>query len=218
MQVVIMGCGRSGSALAARLEAEGDGVTLLDPDESAQNRLPAGFKGRFIHGSGCSRLLLEDAGIAHAEAFVALSPSDSANIVAARTARDFYRVPRVFSRLSDPARAPIYTELGIATVGSVQTNVNRVHHLLHHRGLEPELTFGNGETMLVRSFVPGYLAGRKVAELNVPGEIQVVEISRAGHSSVPEGTSMLQPDDFVSFIVASGSLGRLRSFLDATGH
>ena len=63
MQVVIMGCGRSGSALAARLEAEGDGVTLLDPDESAQNRLPAGFKGRFIHGSGCSRLLLEDAGI-----------------------------------------------------------------------------------------------------------------------------------------------------------
>ncbi|MGB7588141.1 MAG: TrkA C-terminal domain-containing protein [Solirubrobacterales bacterium] len=72
--------------------------------------------------------------------------------------------------------------------------------------------------MLVRSFVPGYLAGRRVAELNVPGEIQVVEISRAGHSSVPEGTSMLQPEDLVSFIVASGSLGRLRSFLDATGH
>jgi len=218
MQVVIMGCGRTGSALASRLEAEGDGVTLLDPDESAQNRLPAGFKGRFIHGSGSSRLLLEEAGIAHAEAFVALSPSDSANIVATRTARDFYRVPRVFSRLCDPARAPIYTELGIAAVGSVQTNVNRVHHLLHHRGLEPELTFGNGETMLVRSFVPDYLGGRRVAELNVPGEIQVVEISRAGRSSVPERTSMLQPDDFVSFIVASGSLGRLRSFLDATWH
>jgi trk system potassium uptake protein len=124
----------------------------------------------------------------------------------------------VFSRLCDPARAPTYTELGIAAVGSVQTNVNRMHHLLHHRGLERELTLGSGETMLIRSFVPGYLAGRRVAELNVPGEIQVVEISRAGHSSVPEGTSQLQPDDFVSSIVASGSLGRLQSFLDATGH
>jgi len=218
MKVVIVGCGRTGSALAARLEAEGDDVTLLDPDESAQNRLPAGFRGRFIHGSGSSRSLLEEAGIAHAEAFAALSPSDSVNIIAARTARDFYRVPRVFSRLCDPARAPIYAELGLAAVGSVQTDVNRVHHLLHHRTLEPELTFGNGETMLVRAFVPGYLAGRRVAELNVPGEIAVVEISRAGHSSVPEGTSMLQQDDFVSFVVASGSLGRLRSFLDGTGH
>jgi len=218
MHVVIMGCGRSGSALASRLEAEGDEITLLDPDESAQNRLPAGFKGRFIHGRGGSRSLLEEAGIAHAEAFVALSPSDSANIVAARIARDVYRVPRVFSRLCDPARAPIYAELGLATVAAVQTNVNRVHHLLHHRELEPELTFGNAETMLVRSSVPDYLAGRRVAELNVPGEIQVVEISRAGHSSVPEGTSVIQPGDLVSFIVASGSLGRLRSFLDGTWH
>ena len=214
MQVIIMGCGRSGSSLASRLEAEGDGVTLLDPDERAEDRLPAGFKGRFIHGSGTSRPVLESAGIAHAEAFVALSPSDSANIVATRTARDHYRVPRVIGRLFDPARAPLYAELGITTVSAVQTNVNRVHHLLHHRGLEPEQTFGNGETMLVRSFIPDYLKGRRVAELNVAGEIQVVEITRAGHSSVPEGTSALQPGDFVSFAVASGSLGRLRSFLD----
>jgi trk system potassium uptake protein TrkA len=216
MEVVIMGCGRSGSALAARLEAEGDHVTLLDLDENATDRLPAGFKGRFIHGSGTSRTKLEEADIAHAEAFVALSPSDSANIVAARTARDHYRVPRVVSRLHDPARAPIYADLGISTVGSVQTNVNRVHHLLHHRELDPELTFGNGETMLVRSSVPDYLAGRQVAELNVAGEIQVVELTRAGHSSIPEGTSLLQAHDFLSFIVASGSLGRLRSFLDRT--
>jgi len=214
MQVIIMGCGRSGSALGSRLESEGDDVTLLDPDEGAADRLPVGFKGRFIHGSGTARSLLESAGIAHAEAFVALSPSDGANIVAARVARDIYRVPRVVSRLFDPARAPIYAELGIATVGAVQTNVNRVHHLLHHRGLEPEETFGNGETMLVRSFVPDYLGGRRTAELNVAGEIQVVEITRAGHSSVPDGSSVLQPGDFVSFIVASGSLGRLRSFLD----
>jgi len=214
MQVIIMGCGRSGSALASRLEAEGDDVTLLDLDESAEDRLPVGFKGRFIHGSGTSRQLLEQAGIAHAEAFAALTPNDAANIVAARTARDHYRVPRVVGRLHDPARAPIYSELGIATVAAVQINVNRVHHLLHHRGMEPEQTFGNGETMLVRSFVPDYLGGRRVDELNVAGEIQVVEITRAGHSSVPEGTSALRPGDFVSFIVASGSLGRLRSFLD----
>jgi len=214
MQVIIMGCGRSGSALASRLETEGDAVTVLDPDENAADRLPFGFKGRFICGSGTSRTLLEEAGIDHAEAFLALSPFDSANIVAARTARDHYRVPRVIGRLYDPARAPVFADLGIASVGSVPTNVNRLQHLLHHRGMEPEQTFGNDETMLVRSSIPDYLGGRRVAELNVPGEIQPVEVTRAGHSFVPEATSALQAGDFVSFIVASGSLGRLHSFLD----
>jgi trk/ktr system potassium uptake protein len=214
MQVVIMGCGRTGRALAIRFDAEGDQVTVIDMDAAVKGRLPAGFRGRFLSGNGITPRVLEEAGIAHAEAFVALTPNDSANIVAARVARDMFRVPRVVARLHDPAHSPVYSEFGIATVGSVQTTVNRVIRLVHHRTLEPHQTFGNGETLLVRSAVPDYLAGRQVLELNVPGEIQVVELTRAGHSSIPEQSTPLADGDVLSFIVAAGSLGRLRSFLD----
>ena len=214
MQVVIMGCGRTGRALAIRCDAEGDQVTVIDVDDAVRGRLPAGFRGRFLSGNGITPRVLDEAGIAHAEAFVALTPNDSANIVAARVARDMFRVPRVLARLHDPAHSPVYSEFGIATVGSVQTTVNRVIRLLHHRTLEPHQTFGNGETLLVRSTVPDYLAGRRVLELNVPGEIQVVELSRAGHSRIPEQSTPLAGGDVLSFIVAAGSLGRLRSFLD----
>jgi trk system potassium uptake protein len=158
--------------------------------------------------------MLEAAGIRHAEALVALTANDSANIVAARIARHAYRVPRVLARLHDPAHAQAYRELGIATIGSVPTTVNRVVQLLHHLTLEPHQTFGNGETLLVRSRIPDYLGGRQVAELNVPGEIGVVELSRHGHSRIPEPTTPLEPGDVLSFIVAAGSIGRLRSFLD----
>ncbi len=213
MQVVIMGCGRTGSALATRFDAEGDQVTVMDPDDTAQRRLPGGFRGRFLAGNGVTPAILRAAGIAHAEAFVALTPNDSANIVAARVARDTYRVPRVIARMHDPVHAQIYSELGIITVGSVPTTVNRIMQLLHHQALEPHQTFGNGETLLVRSAIPRYLAGRTAAEFNVPGEIAVVELTRAGHSSIPEPSTALQSGDVLSFIVASGSLGRLKSFL-----
>jgi trk system potassium uptake protein TrkA len=129
-------------------------------------------------------------------------------------ARDVFKIPRVLARLYDPARAPVYSEFGIASVGSVHTTVNRVMQLLHHLTLEPQQTFGNGETLLVRSRLPDYLAGRGVLELNVPGEIQVVELSRAGHSRIPEHSTPLEGGDVVTFIVAAGSLGRLRSFLN----
>ena len=58
-----------------------------------------------------------------------------------------------------------------------------------------------------------YLAGRRVAEFNVPGEIGVVELSRAGHSKIPAPSTPLEDGVVLSFIVAAASLGRLRSFL-----
>ncbi len=210
---MIMGCGRTGAALAIRFDAEGDQVTVMDPDDSAQRRLPTGFRGRFLPGNGVRPTVLLAAGIAEAEAFVALTPNDGANIVAARVARDTYRVPRVIARLHDPVHAQVYSELGIVTVASVPTTVNRIMQLLHHEALEPQHTFGNGETVLVRSAIPGYLAGRPAGEFNVPGGIAVVELSRAGHSRVPESSTTLEDGDTLSFIVASGSLGRLKGFL-----
>jgi trk system potassium uptake protein len=214
MHVVIIGCGRTGSALAVRMDGEGDHVAVIDIDNTAQARLPAGFGGMFLHGNGVHAQTLEAARIQHAEALVALTASDTANIFAARVARHTYRVPRVLARLHDPAHAQAYHELGIATIGSVQTTVNRVVQSLHHLTLEPQQTFGNDETLLVRSRIPDYLGGRQVAELNVPGEIGVVELSRHGHSRIPEPTTPLEPGDVLSFIVAAGSVGRLHSFLD----
>lgn len=213
MRVVIMGCGRSGSALAVRLHGEGDQVKVVDRDPAAAGRLPDAMLDCLVLGNGISRTTLEAAGIQHAEAFVALSPSDSGNVVAARIARDAYHVPRTIGRLCDPARQPLYTQLGIPTVASVGLIVTRAHRLLHHRNLEPEETFGNGETLLVRAPLPGYLTGREFRELNVEGEIQVVEVSRAGHSLIPGLASVIAEGDMVSFVVASSSLGRLRSFL-----
>jgi trk system potassium uptake protein TrkA len=213
MQVVIMGCGRTGLALAARFDAEGDQVTVVDLDEAARSRLPSGYGGTFRCGNGITPSVLEAAGIAHAEAFVALTPNDSANFVAARVARTVFRVPRVLARLYQPARAPVFSEFGIATVGSVQTTVNQVMQQLHHLTLEPHQTFGNHETLLVRSVIPEYLARRRVSELNVPGEIGVVELTRAGHSRIPEHSTPLEGGDVVTFVVAAASLGRLKSFL-----
>jgi len=217
MQVVIMGCGRIGAALATRYEGEGDEVTVVDLERTARNELAPSFRGRFVQGNGITPGVLESAGTAEAEAFVALTPNDNANTVAARVARERFRVPHVLARLYDPSRSPVYRELGITTVRSVETTVNHVMQLLHHRSFEPHLTFGDGETLLVRSPVPGYLSGRGVSELNVPGEIQVVELTRAGHSRIPEPSTPLEGGDVVSFVVAARSLGRLRSFLDKGG-
>lgn len=213
MHAIIIGCGRVGSSLAAQLESEGHSIVVIDKNPKARYMLPRAFGGRFIPGVGYNRRLLEAAGIATAEALIAVTNGDNSNIVAARTAREIYRVPRVVARIYDPQRADIYRDLGITTVASVRWTVRQIHQLLFHRDLVPERTFGNGETLLVRSGVASYLAGRLVRELNVEGEIQVVEMTRGGRSIIPSLATPLQADDFLTFVVTPESLGRLQAFL-----
>jgi trk system potassium uptake protein TrkA len=213
MHVLIVGCGRSGSALAARLDAEGETVGVVDYDGDTRTRLPVSFAGTFVTGDAVHRSVLEEAQIEQADAFVSLSSNDSLNIVVARIAREIFHVPHVVGRLHNVEWYPVSSILGLQMVTTVQMTVDRIHLLLKHRPLDPEQVFGNGESLLVRSLVPDYLADRRVAEFNVEGEIQVVEISRGGHSMIPGAGSTLREGDMVSFIVASGALERLRSFL-----
>ncbi len=214
MRIIVVGCGRVGSALAIQLAGEGHDVRMIDRRPAARRKLPENFPGQFHQGNGFSRATLEAAGITHADAFVAVTSGDNSNIVSARTAKETYRVPIVLARIYDPRRADIYRDLGIPTIASVRWTVHQIHQMLLHRHLTPELSFGNGETLLVRSELPTYLAGRPLSEFDVDGEIRVVEITRQGRSMVPAHSTRTEPGDLVTFAVAATALGRLRGFLD----
>ena len=214
MRVIVVGCGRVGAGLAAQLAGEGHDVRVIDRDPRTRRRLPTGFPGQVLHGNGFSRALLESAGIAHADAFVAVTSGDNTNIVSARTAKETYGVPIVLARIYDPRRADIYRDLGIPTIASVRWTVHQLHQMLLHRHLAPELNFGNGETLLLRSELPAYLTGRHLCDLEVEGEIRVVEVTRGGRSFLPTPHTPAEADDLVTFAVAADALGRLRGFLD----
>ncbi len=115
MKVIVMGCGRVGSAVAARLDAEGHEVTVLDVDAAAFARLPSTFGGERLTGSGFEHRRLEEAGIREADAFLALAHGDNRNILASQLARHQYGVETVVTRLYDPFRAEIFGRLGLRT-------------------------------------------------------------------------------------------------------
>lgn len=213
MRVVVVGCGRSGSALAARLDGEGETVVVIDRDPISRERLSASFKGSFVNGDALRRSVLDEAGVGRADALVAVSSNDSLNIVVTRVARDVFHTPHVLGRLHNVEWIPISSQLGLQMVTTVQMTVDRLHLMLQHRPLDPEMVFGNGETLLVRSPIPDYLVGRRVSEFNVEGEIQVIELSRGGHSIIPGNGTTVHNGDVASLVVASSSLTRLKSFL-----
>src|SRR4030066_240617 len=171
MNVIIMGCGRVGEQLSYLLLNEGHQVTVIDLDPLALARLGPDFKGRKVNGVGFDQDILISAGIESADAFAATSSSDNANIIAARIARNHFRVPRVVARLYDPRRAEIYQRLGLLTISSTTWGAERIRELLTHSDLDPILTFGSGEVCLLTFETPYHLVGKMVKHMTVAGEI-----------------------------------------------
>jgi trk system potassium uptake protein TrkA len=213
VRVVIVGCGRVGAGLAVALAAEGDAVVVVDKDRRAFDRLGEDFAGPAIEGIGFDRDVLEAAGIARADALVAVTGGDNSNVVAARVARDTYRVPRVVARIHDPRRAAIYEQLGIVTVSSTDWALRKVRDYLEHRTLKEEAAFGRGEVSLYRLELPQHLVDRRVTDLEEGGGLRVISITRYGGAFVPEADTVLVEGDVVRVSVAADARDRLDALL-----
>lgn len=212
MKVIIAGCGRVGALLATRLSLDGHEVAVVDKDRRSFRLLPGGFSGTRHCGTAFDRETMLAAGIERTDAFISVTSGDNSNVVSALVAKEVFRVPTVIARIYDPRRAEIYRRLGLPAVSSVAWSVGEILSLLR-----PELaevtTFGDGEVRLVRAMVPPGLAGRTVAELQRPGEAQVVAVVRAGSSFVPTDGSVLEASDVVHLAVAQSALPHVERML-----
>jgi trk system potassium uptake protein TrkA len=213
MKMIIMGCGRLGEQVARLMVAEGHDVTVIDQDKAALARLGPRFKGQTVKGVGFDRDVLIYAGIEEASAFAATASSDNANIIAARIARNVFRVPRVVARLYDPRRAEIYRRLGLLTISSTTWGAERIRELITHSDFDPVLTFGSGEVSLVSIETPPQLYGRMIKNLNVPGEVDVISITRQGHAFIPISGTELRQGDVLHVMVLFSGMDRFKELL-----
>ena len=123
MKLVVIGCGRVGSAVARDLAADGWDVTAVDEQEEALARLGARWSGGFVVGHGMDAAILRKAGVPDADAVVVATDGDNTNLVVAQVVKRRYDVGCVVVRILDPHRAALYAEWGLRTVCPTQTAI-----------------------------------------------------------------------------------------------
>jgi trk system potassium uptake protein len=214
LHVVIGGYGRVGRYLARMLEFEGHTVSVIDKDplvfecDEAEE-----IMGQKFVGTAFDRDVLEDAGIRDADCFAAVTSGDNSNIVAARTAREHFRVPRVIARIYDPRRAEIYRGLGISTIASVTWTSTRLLDMVTHPDLHSEYQYGNAEAEMMQVELPATLDGHSRSELEVPGEIAVSAVIRAGQTLLPTDNFQFSKGDILFVNVLRESAEKLERLL-----
>lgn len=89
MKIVIAGAGEVGSHLAKMLSNESNDITVIDFDQERLDALKANTDVVTVEGNPSSIHILNEAGVAHADLFIAVSPSEQQdiNIVSAMLAK-----------------------------------------------------------------------------------------------------------------------------------
>jgi trk system potassium uptake protein TrkA len=206
VHVVIMGCGRVGSSLAAAVERLGHTIAVIDKDAQAFRRLGTDFHGQQVVGVGFDKKVLIEAGIERAGAFAAVSSGDNSNIISARVARETFGVEQVVARIYDAKRAEVYERLGIPTVATVSWTTDRLMRTLLPDGVASAWRDPTGKVAIVQLPIHEGWVGHTVAELEQSIAARVAFIMRFGTGVLPTLKTVVQADDQVYVSALSGTI------------
>jgi len=202
-QVYLVGGGEIGLALARVLEEKRIGVKLFERNLRRCEFLAEQLTDTIvINADGTDQIVLAREGIAEADAFIALTHDDDANLIACMLARR-YGVSKVAPLLNRLNYVPLAQRLGINT--SVSGRVKAADAVLEYvrkGGVVSVRTLGEEGAEAIELVVPqgSVYAGKKVADIKFPADTRLGALARpGGQLLIPTGDTVINEDDRAIF-------------------
>lgn len=120
MYIIIVGCGKLGSALSEELSDAGHNISVVDREGKRLDALGSGFNGLIIKGIEYDNNVLKEAGIHHADYVISATSDDNLNITVSLVAKETFKVPHVIARVNDPGKKSVYELLDIETINPTE--------------------------------------------------------------------------------------------------
>lgn len=183
MNILVIGCGMVGSALAVLLDEKGHDVSVVDKNGSKFDSLPSKFAGFTTTGVPIDQDVLKRAGIQTCDALFAVTDEDDMNIMVSQLARQIFKVPRIFARIIDIEKGSVFEELGINVICPTKLTVSAAASALEEAessGTGSEMNFENYTVHFSTMDLPENLIGGSPADIEYEREETLFGIIRAG--------------------------------------
>lgn len=143
MNILVIGCGMVGSALANTLDARGHDVSVIEKNAERFDSLSADFGGFTTTGVPIDTDILKRAGISTCDALFAVTADDDVNIMVSQIARAEFDVPKIFARITDIKKGGVFERLGISVICPTKLTVTAACAALEEPDKGVELNFEN---------------------------------------------------------------------------
>ncbi len=225
MKIIILGAGQVGGTLAENLVGEQNDITLVDINTEKLRELQDKMDLQVVTGHGSHPDVLEKAGAEDADMLIAVTSDDATNMLACQIAFTIFNTPVKIARIRSEAilkyKAQLFHKQDIPVdhiIAPEQLVTKDIARLIDYPGALQVRDFADGRVSLVgiKAYYGGLLVGHSLSTLrdHIPNnDTRVAAIYRQGRPIRPLGTTVIEADDEVFFIAATGHIRAVMSEL-----
>jgi trk system potassium uptake protein TrkA len=223
LKVIIVGAGQVGFHIAKRLASENKDVVVIDRNPAVLQRILEYMDVQVLEGSGCSPMILREAGVATADMLLAVTDSDEINLMACTFAKmlapGLTKLARIRNDEYTAYGEQLAREIGIGLIINPEVEVVRtIEHMLRAPGAVDIGDLAGGRIKIAGTWItPGNpLAGLNLTELRrKAGDMPLIvaAIIRNDKVIVPAGSDEIREGDLVYFVCEDRQLRKVFSFL-----
>lgn len=169
MNILIVGCGKTGRSLAWTLTEDGHDVSVVDTEQENLKKLGLDFPGYTTLGIPIDQDVLRKAGIESCDALAAVCAQDNLNIMVGQIAKEIFGIQNVLVRVYDPKREAVYSALGLQTFCPTNLNATAAKDILTGQKESKSLRFGSHKISFYEMEAPKQVWNSDVSMIELSG-------------------------------------------------
>ena len=217
MKIVIVGAGAVGTHLAKLLSVEHENVVLMDENADRLGKMESLFDLKTVVGSPTRISDLKQAGADDTDLFVAVTPDESANLIACILAHNL-GARKTIARLDNyeylqPKHKEYFNSMGVdSLIYPEQLAAEEIANSIKYSWMRQLLEFGNGALVMI-----GVKIRANSEIINIPFKdlvrdipYHIVALQRGEDTIIPRGHDIILADDLVCFMTTKEQIPYVR--------
>ena len=216
MYFVIAGGGQVGFHLAKALLESSHEVMLLESDRRRAQVIEAELGSVVLNAPADEGRYQLEAGCQRADAVIAVTGEDPANLIICQLAKWKCNVPRVIARVNDPKNEIVFKALGIdETISSTRVIMNVIEQELPSGGFLPLMPLTGSHLELIEAEIAAGTpsAGVSIGKLGLPEGAAIGGIVRKGVVVHADDDTKLQVGDRIVVLSPTAAENGVRKAL-----
>ncbi len=198
MKVIVVGGGKLGETLSRLLSKERHDVVLIERKDSLAEELAERLDALVLSGDGSDKDILKDANIENADAIIAATNDDKANVAVCEFAKEA-KVKNIISRLNNPGSEVEFSKIGVTSVIDATATAALAFKKLVEKPGKQLVSFvagGKGEIFEVNVRKESKFAGKPVSDFSK--DFSIACIYREDKLVIPKPETKIREGDILT--------------------
>ena len=202
MKIIIVGSGKTIYFLCRNFTAKGHDVSIISNNKDECVQFAKELKATIVYGDGSNPDLLQEIGIMSTDTVLAITPSDSDNLVICQIATLQFGVPKAIALANDPDNVAVFKDLGVSAFSTADIIGSLIEQKASLDQIINLLPVGEGKVNITEIVIDknASIKDKLLKDIKLPENALIGVIIRNGNAIVPRGMNVLTEGDRVILI------------------